>query len=98
MTTVQRTEPVAGCWIDGTWGWRGIIRVIEIAEEHGMTLTEQQRSVVNDADRDGVYEEIVGLADEAEEWLNEQIAPEGWSFGWHDGELFLWSDADWETV
>jgi len=31
---------------------------------------------------------------DVENWLNEHIAPEGYSFGWHDGEFFLQS-AEW---
>ncbi len=37
-------------------------------------------------------------ADEAEVWLNATVAPEGYSFGWSDGEFFLWSDQDWEDT
>lgn len=45
---------------------------------------------------DGVYtlsdeqlDEIYEIADACEEWLNKNIAPEGYSFGWYDGEFFL---------
>jgi hypothetical protein len=38
----------------------------------------------------------VDLADVAERWLNDRIAPDGYSFGWHDGEFFLWTTAEWE--
>ena len=37
-----------------------------------------------------------GMADNAEVWLNENVAPTGYSFGWHDGEFFLWSDLAWQ--
>lgn len=36
------------------------------------------------------------LVDQTEEWLNEHIAPEGYAFGWHDGEFFLWTTDEWE--
>lgn len=36
-----------------------------------------------------------GLADKAEEWLNENCAPEGYAFGWHDGSFFFASDEWW---
>lgn len=29
------------------------------------------------------------LADQAETWLNDHIAPDGWSFGWIDGDFCL---------
>lgn len=50
------------------------------------------------------YDEIMsavadqdGLAEKAEKWLNENVAPDGWAFGWRDGEFFLWSDSEWEA-
>jgi hypothetical protein len=41
---------------------------------------------------------IYNLSDEAEEWMNDNIAPEGFAFGWHDGEWFLWSIKEWQDV
>lgn len=40
-----------------------------------------------------------GLADEAEDWLNDNVARPGFSFGWNDGEFFYmdyhwWSEED----
>ncbi|HEX5522805.1 MAG TPA: hypothetical protein VFX53_05125 [Pedococcus sp.] len=32
------------------------------------------------------------LADTALDYLNEHVAPEGYAFGWRDGEFFLWTD------
>jgi len=45
-----------------------------------------------------VPEAVVDMADDAENWLNDNVAPEGYAFGWHDGEFFLWTDADWEVT
>ena len=75
-----------GCWIEGSWGQYGVVRLQEIAEAYGWTgeRLDADAEFVNDA------------ADEAEAYMNESVAPEGYSFGWHDGEFFLWSDADWE--
>lgn len=36
------------------------------------------------------------LAESAEAWLNANVAPDGWAFGWHDGEFMLWPDSDWQ--
>jgi hypothetical protein len=33
-----------------------------------------------------------GLGDDAENWMNDNVAPEGFSFGWEDGEFFLLSN------
>jgi hypothetical protein len=35
------------------------------------------------------------LGDQAEEWLNENVAPEGYSFGWHNGDFFLMCSEWW---
>ena len=42
------------------------------------------------------WEWLMDAADMVEQWLNENVAPEGFSFGWHDGEFFLWSTESWE--
>lgn len=38
---------------------------------------------------------IIELSDDCDRWLNDQL-PEGYSFGWYDGEFFLQSDEWWE--
>ena len=45
---------------------------------------------------DDMHEQLMWSADRVEQWLNENVAPEGFSFGWHDGEFFLWSTESWE--
>jgi hypothetical protein len=42
------------------------------------------------------YWTLVEAASEVEDWLNDNVAPEGYSFGWHEGEFFLWSEKQWE--
>lgn len=47
-----------------------------------------------------VFEAVIGqgcLADDAEDFLN-TIAPEGYSFGWHDGEFFMQTTEWWEEA
>lgn len=98
-----------GCWIDGTWGRYGSTVLIHRAWDCGMTREADALAVVA-AYNDGRLEstqtagsefvdllaEIDGLADAAEAWLNEQLAPERHSFGWFQGEFFLWADEEWE--
>lgn len=38
------------------------------------------------------------LADRAEQWLNDKVAPKGWAFGWVDGEFFFWPDEEWQEI
>lgn len=111
----------AGCWIDeANWGWRGPLRVIDIALGLGMSLDADDMALYDYAtvcaDREGspaprlilstgdihtpqtIWGPISGhgeMADSAEEWLNAHVAPDGFTFGWHDGSFMLWSVADW---
>lgn len=80
----------AGCWVDGHWGWKGSSRVIQIANEFGW------KGYLANLDDDD--ESIYDASDEAEQWMNQNVAPDGYSFGWHDGEWFLWSYEDWEEA
>lgn len=38
-----------------------------------------------------------GIADEATDYLD-TLAPEGYAFGWHEGNLFLMSDEWWHDL
>lgn len=103
---VKASPDSAGCWIDGHWGQYGTARVIEIAAECGYS----DRDALEYARRhlaamgpstdiglaDSEYDALMGYSDDAEDWLNEHSAPEGYSFGWEDGEFFLQSDAWWD--
>ncbi len=105
--TVQRANANdAGCWIDGHWGQYGIARMVDIAEDYGYADAE----VIDIASRhlascgsssapnisDDEHESLSWAADDVEQWLTENVAPEGYSFGWHEGEFFLWSTEHWE--
>lgn len=86
---MQLTAADAGCWVDGHWGQFGSSRVIQIAHEFGW----QDYLVVHPDD-----EFIHDYADKAEEWMNNNVAPDGHSFGWYDGEWFLWPYSTWEET
>lgn len=88
---MQLTAADAGCWVDGHWGQFGSSRVIQLANEFGWT-----GYIIDDQPED--YEFIHDIADEAEEWMNNNVAPDGHSFGWFDGEWFLWSHSTWEET
>jgi hypothetical protein len=98
--TERATVADAGCWVDGHWGWRGIARVVEIARDFGFTLTDDETDdlAAYDADDDApytpdtwatVHDTVSALADDAEQWLTDNVAPDGYCFGWDDGEFFL---------
>lgn len=104
-----------GCWIDGHWGHYGVSRLVEIAQDLGMEISGLDESALwaYKNSEEQFQDEITGeyhsssewmlmqggLADEAEDWLNENIAKPGFSFGWNDGEFFLmdyqwWSEEE----
>lgn len=104
--TVKLTPEDAGCWIDGHWGQYATAHMVLRASELGYADAE----VIELANRklgsmypapgpdlaDEEEESLYDASDEVEQWLNENVTPEGYSFGWHDGEFFLWSDEEWE--
>jgi hypothetical protein len=105
-------EAARGCWIEGHRGWTGSGYLVEIAESYGMPLDTDDSAIVaaylagvdapitlttgETIDGDTIHECVIELADRAEQWLNENVAPKGWAFGWLDGEFYLWPDAVWE--
>jgi len=108
----DKHEFSTGCWIDGHWGHYGVARLVDIAQDLGMEISSLDESAVwayrNNEERfqdeqTGEYHDASewlfsqgGLGDEAEEWLNENIAKPGFSFGWSDGEFFLMDNSWWE--
>lgn len=115
ITKVDASD--AGCWIEGSRGWTGSVRLIEIAESYGFPMDDDDRALVAAYDEsreepltlstgqviepDSIHELVIGqgeMADKAETWLNDNVAPEGYSFGWHEGEFYLWSIESWEET
>lgn len=43
-----------------------------------------------------LHEVASSAADEIEAWLNDNTETEGYSWGWHDGEFYLWPTETWE--
>lgn len=98
-----------GCIFAGHHGWHAHYAVINMAVENGMTLTPSdrvaldayiaQRDVVSGIDDVPNY--ILnqgGLLDEAEQYLNDNIAADNHSFGWQDGEFFYMPDSWWDET
>lgn len=95
----------AGCWIDGHWGQYGVARSVEIASSFGyddaLIIDIAQRKLaammpsiapeISDEDE----ELLASAADEVTYWLTNNVAPEGYSFDWYEGELFLQSEEWW---
>ncbi|MFD5697816.1 hypothetical protein [Streptomyces lasiicapitis] len=99
------TEEMAGCWLDGYFGWLNVGRVIELAMVHGyrpdhpdiggLLKRFQANEPTSAADRD-VWD-MNDFADEATDYLTDR-APDGYAFHWECGELFMWSEKDIQEV
>ncbi len=74
-------------------GLPGTAEVVSIAERK-MSECAQPGHDAGLTDED--HERLSDASDEVEDWLNTNVAPEGYSFGWHDGEFFLQSAAWWD--
>ena len=97
----KATADNAGCWVDGARGWAAPIHMVDIAVERGWPITDEDQEILDlvkdrrgDCDRETWQE----LCDDVESWLNDHVAPEGFSFGWHDGDFVLWTLASWCEV
>ncbi len=64
----------------------------ELASAHLASIGPSSSAGITDSE----HEYLIEASDAAEEWLNQHVAPEGFSFSWYDGEFFLWSDETWE--
>lgn len=96
------TAADTGCLIDSHYGHYAHTMLIELAVSCGMMLPNADAYIVaRYADDNGLeeypHEYVYDLADDADQWLNEHCAPDGFSFGWYDGDYFLAADAWWET-
>lgn len=100
------TPADSGCYVDGHWGQYGTARVVMIAAGYGypetvdVALAERHLATMGPSDAPGLsdteFDTLVYAGDAAESWLNENVAPDGHTFGWHDGEFYLWSTESWE--
>ena len=100
----------AGCYVDGHWGIYAVAHMVNRAEEWGYGADGDAAEIISLADRhiadmslrgqdplsEDEYWALQESSGEVENWLNENIAPEGYYFDWRDGEFFLQSEEWWE--
>ena len=96
---VRLTKLSAGCWVDGSRGHYAAPYMVTLAVDRGYPITEEDQELITaylageTFDPEGA---VVEIADEAEAWLNEHMAPAGYLFGWSDGDFMLWTARDWQ--
>lgn len=92
-------EPSTGCWIDDRWGHYGSARLIQIAVDLGWNdedAAELAASYMSDEEVDSdIVEQVHYAAEDAQDWLNDNVAKPGYYFGWTDGEFFLMHETWW---
>ena len=103
---IKLTPADAGCYVDGHWGQYAVAHMVNRAEEFGydeqevIDLADRHIAAIGPSDAPGItddeHEVLSDAADEVESWLNEHVAPEGYSFGWFEGEFYLWSQETWD--
>src|SRR5215472_4266940 len=82
--TTERGQVSVGVAVifDGAYGWHNTYRLIDLASNHGMPLSEEDRAVVtrtaaNRSEADEEFEVVRDLADRAEDHLSDQVATSG---------------------
>lgn len=105
---VQRISPdAAGCWIDDRIGHYISAEVILTAAAYGWkdeaAINAAERYNGNDPDDEDLPQYVYCAAEDAVEWMNENVAPEGYMFGFHDGGFYMmtpdwWSEDEFEPL
>jgi hypothetical protein len=92
MTTTKITPADAGCWLEGSRGWRISADVVRLAADYGLGIDAADRGILRRyeaGDPDGEDSAAIdAMADEATDYLD-RLAPAGYGFEWIDGELFM---------
>jgi hypothetical protein len=106
MPIIKATPADAGCYVDGHWGRYAVAHMVNRAEEYGYAdaevtgLADRHMASMGPSGTDGLtddeHEALSDASDSVEAWLNDNVAPDGYAFGWLDGEFYLWSDEQWE--
>jgi hypothetical protein len=95
---VKATSEDAGCWVDGVRGIHALaFMVVNLAKHRcGYPLSTEDENVIElyDFGDPEWSEHAHAIADEAEAWMNEHVAPEGYTFLWLDGDFVLISDEE----
>lgn len=94
MESIQRVSPdAAGCWIDGHIGHYLSAEIILTAAAYGWKDERAINAAMKywgglDGD-ENLAEYVYDAADDAIEWLNANVAPEGYAFDYEDGEFYM---------
>jgi hypothetical protein len=103
-TNEKGTQPMGtytgevGCIFDGHRGHYIYPAIVELAIHYGMPVTEAESLTLANYGADTESVDFVEWADEAERWLNDNVAWPEHSFGWNDGEYYYCPNEWWQEV
>lgn len=97
-----------GCWVEGHWGQYGgdhlADKIDHMFNIEPLDDPRVLRQIADATDEMGYTEAASGwweirsdAIDTLEARLND-ATPDGYSWGWHDGEFYLWSNESWEEA
>lgn len=97
--TPASAMPQPGCYVDSHHGHYAIVRVIDIATDLGRPLDPFATYTLSRYDEDSHLpnypgEAVIEESDRAIEWLNEHHCPDGYSWGWYEGDFGLYAEGD----
>jgi hypothetical protein len=100
IVIIKATPEQYGCWIDSAWGHYQNAELVIIAGGSGwdnkLAIDLANKYMDNGpVFNDNEDSDLVNFADEAEDWMNTAVVPEGYWFGWHDGEFFMMTHEWW---
>ena len=95
-----------GMWIDSTHGQYTAAMVIDIAHDFGydedsslIQLAQKHIKAMNGKGAqitNAEFRRLQKAESSIEDWLNENVAPEGASFGWHENKFQLHPNNWWD--
>lgn len=83
-----------GCYVDRCRGFiDSQVMVCDLASHLGWT-----GEVPKDPEDFSDWDDLGDAAEEAENWLNNNIAARGAAFGWHEGNFMYWTTEEWQQI
>ncbi len=105
---IKLKAPEVGVLISGHAGRYGATELIRLAQEYGFGLDTSDSNCVaryedGEFDPTGELDEtILWISEDAEDFLNDHVAEEGYMFSWYEGEFYYqpmlwWTEDDYLT-
>jgi hypothetical protein len=76
-----------GCYVDELHGQYAPTEVCRVAHDFGW-CGQMPTDIEDSWDQ----------SEDAIDWLNDNVAEDGYLFGWHEGNLMYWSHESWQQV